>query len=184
WSKEFDIDALLGDIDSQALAGANNDAASSRRAMVMEGRTVVQDAEMQMQIEAGGEDSDSELDSDDDAMDEDADEVADEAAGPAASSYIVDLPQTRKTKAKETSQSSTNVTVIQTVSSSRNINAEQRKLKKKQAKLEARALANAANDMMADESDDGDDSYDFGTYFKQPDANGQAAAESDSDEDL
>ncbi|KAJ1815208.1 nuclear GTP-binding protein nug1 [Coemansia sp. RSA 2599] len=179
WSKEFDIDALLGDIDSKALVGANNDANSSRRAMVMEGRTVVQDAEVQMQMDAEFDDEEDE-NSDDDAMEEDADE----ASQPAATTYIVDLPEGRKTKAKAAAQSSDKGFVFQAVSSSRSINAEQRKLKKKQAKLEARALANAANQMAADESDGADDSYDFGTYFKQPEANGQAAEESDEDEDL
>ncbi|KAJ2864874.1 hypothetical protein FB639_005164 [Coemansia asiatica] len=192
WAKEFDIDALLGDIDSKTLVGANSDAASSRRAMVMEGRTVVQDAEVQMQMDADNGDADSSIDDsdkeeddddDDDAMEEDVDGTSQ----PASTTYIVDLPDASKTKAKASTKSSDKDVVLQTVSSSRSINAEQRKLKKKQAKLEARALANAANNMMADQSDDGDDSYDFGTYFKQPvvaNGNGQTAEESDSDEDL
>ncbi|KAJ1846660.1 nuclear GTP-binding protein nug1, partial [Coemansia sp. RSA 2703] len=190
WAKEFDIDALLGDIDSKTLADANADSADNRNAVVMEGRTVVQDAEMQMQMDAGSDDSDSEYDSADSDDDDDAMEEDEEESPSAATTYIVDLPKTVKNKAA-TRNTEKDVVIQSTVSSSSAIKAEQRKLKKKQAKLAARAQANAANAMVADESDgdDGDDSYNFGAYFKPSETNDSAgisatAADSDSDEDL
>ncbi|KAJ1721655.1 nuclear GTP-binding protein nug1 [Coemansia erecta] len=185
WAKEFDIDALIGDIDSKTLADANVDSADSRNAVVMEGRTVVQDAEMQMQMDAGSDDSESDYESDDgvDDDDDDAMEEDEEEAPSAATTYIVDLPKTVKTKAAARSTEK-DVAIQPAVSSSSAIKAEQRKLKKKQAKLAARAQANAANAMVADESDDGDgdDSYNFGTYFKPSET--ADAIDSDSDDDL
>ncbi|KAJ2355110.1 nuclear GTP-binding protein nug1 [Coemansia sp. RSA 2618] len=96
WAKEFDIDALLGDMDTQVLEDADTHNSANRRAIVMEGRTIAQDADMAMDASDDDEsDAYSEDDSDDsEAMAEDSD------AEPASTRtvHIVNLPTTRKTK--------------------------------------------------------------------------------------
>ncbi|KAJ2723795.1 nuclear GTP-binding protein nug1 [Coemansia sp. Benny D115] len=184
WAKEFDIDGLINNMDSEALAGASSDTAAHRRAVVMEGRTVVQDAEIQMDIGAGMDDGSSDEDSEDgEGMEEDSDEEAEQVSK--ETTYVIDLPSAPKTKAAV--RNSSDDVVVQEGASISSIKAEQRKLKKKQAKMEARARARAlatgeGEDMMAEESDGEDDSYNFNTYFKpteQPEED-----DSDSDEDL
>ncbi|KAJ1889022.1 nuclear GTP-binding protein nug1, partial [Kickxella alabastrina] len=183
WAKEFDIDGLLGEMDSKVLAEASTNAAAERRSVVMEGRAVFDNAEMMNMDDDSDEDSESDYESvDSDAMEEDDSDMEDdeektgEKAAKKDTTYIVDLPEARKAKAAVRGDKAA---AAETASSMGSINAENRKQKKKQAK-KARAQASTEDDeMVADESDG--DNYNFGTYFKQP---VEEAADSDSDEDL
>ncbi|KAJ2612423.1 nuclear GTP-binding protein nug1 [Coemansia sp. RSA 1365] len=163
WAKEFDIDALLGDMDAKVLADASSDNKASRRAIVMEGHVIAQNADITM--DASSDEDIEDLSSDDNAMEEDdLDEKrasVSNSAGAGRTVHIVNLPITRK--AKKGVQSST---------------------KKTQAVMSARQLGTEGSTQMAeDESDDGNDDYDFGAYFKKNDKMA-VGAESDSDEDL
>ncbi|KAJ1870936.1 nuclear GTP-binding protein nug1 [Coemansia sp. RSA 990] len=80
WSKEFDIDALVGDMDSKVLEDADT---SKQRAMVMEGRSIAQDADMS---DSADEYSES------DAMEEDEPETATSTR----TVHIINLPTTQK----------------------------------------------------------------------------------------
>ncbi|KAJ1931578.1 hypothetical protein EC988_009744, partial [Linderina pennispora] len=161
WAKEFDIDALLGDIDSTALEGAKTDNAFSRRAVVMEGRTITQDINMEMDAADMSSEDDEELMSEDD-----------EAATAPMGTTVIDLPATRKAKALERSsgQALTSEEAAINPQLNRQLKLEQRKKQKKQAKKALELAAAAADDMAVEEAGDGNDDYDFGTYFKQPEA--------------
>ncbi|KAJ2800218.1 nuclear GTP-binding protein nug1, partial [Coemansia guatemalensis] len=69
WAKEFDIDALLGDMDTKVLADASSDNKPNRRAIVMEGHVVAQNADIAMDASSDEDLEDSS--SEDDAMEED-----------------------------------------------------------------------------------------------------------------
>ncbi|KAJ2007084.1 nuclear GTP-binding protein nug1, partial [Coemansia thaxteri] len=184
WAKEFDIDSLLGDMDSQVLADIKLSKDTVRRAVVTEGKVVVaHDAEMET-MDVGSdqsasedysdddkEDDDEDIDSEEedysDAMEEDAGSEDDEAeederegASAAATTYIVNLPESRKTKTIARSKDQ----VVANTQASRKVAADQRKKEKKQAK---RAQAQNVEEMAVEESDDNDD-YNFGSYFKKP----------------
>ncbi|KAJ2798551.1 nuclear GTP-binding protein nug1, partial [Coemansia helicoidea] len=77
WAKEFDIDSLLGDMDTKVLADASaaTDKAS-RRAIVMEGRTIAQDADIAMGAYSDDDDEDEDEDMSDDYTDDDDDSDA------------------------------------------------------------------------------------------------------------
>ncbi|KAJ2132635.1 nuclear GTP-binding protein nug1, partial [Coemansia sp. RSA 678] len=94
WAKEFDIDALLGDIDTKVLEDADTHNRANRRAIVMEGRTIAQDADMTMDASDSESDDYSGGESDDSEAMEDSD---DEPAS-TRTVHIVNLPMTRKTK--------------------------------------------------------------------------------------
>ncbi|KAJ2083292.1 nuclear GTP-binding protein nug1 [Coemansia sp. RSA 988] len=164
WAKEFDIDALLGDMDTKVLADASSDNKSSRRAIVMEGHVIAQNADIAM--DASSDEDHEGMSSEDDAMEEDESDSEGESVHTSAAAaagrtvHIVNLPVTRKAKKGVPSTAS----------------------KKKQAVVQ-QLEAEDSSRMVEDESDDGDDSYDFGAYFKK-DQKIAAGAESDSDEDL
>ncbi|KAJ1732132.1 nuclear GTP-binding protein nug1 [Coemansia biformis] len=173
WAKEFDIDSLLGDMDTQVLADASTSKAASRRAIVMEGRAVAQDADIAMYAsgddDEDGSDADDYTDDDDDddmssdAMEEDVD-VDEEPSAVSASAaaartvHIVNLPVGGKTKG-----------------------AARRTAQKPATRQKAQA-AGSDDDMAVGESDDNDD-YDFGAYFKKP-SGAAGSAEPESDDDL
>ncbi|KAJ2419917.1 nuclear GTP-binding protein nug1, partial [Coemansia sp. RSA 2531] len=192
WAKEFDIDALLSDMDSQVLVDAKLTKEAARRAMVTEGKLVAHDAEMASMSDdddddemSGSQDySDDDMDSDvdSDAMEED-DEDEEEDESPAATTYIVNLPDSRKTKTitRSKDQGFTAAEALANPQGSRKLVAEQRKKQKKQAK---RSQAQGEEEMAVEESDDNDE-YNFGTYFKKPvKAAAATEADEDSDEDL
>ncbi|KAJ2654039.1 nuclear GTP-binding protein nug1 [Coemansia sp. RSA 1285] len=198
WAKEFDIDALLGDMDSKVLADANASKDLARRAMVTEGRTVadavqiededMDDASDDSYVSDSGSDNDS-------VMDDDDDSDSDEPGAKTASTFVVNLPESRKTKAQTRSKDRAFTTAEAEINPQLNRMAkeEQRRLKKKLAKA---AKAQAANDgeMMGvdsedeeEESGDDNDNYNFGTYFKKPATGADAASDMDSeseDDDL
>ncbi|KAJ2897413.1 nuclear GTP-binding protein nug1 [Coemansia aciculifera] len=198
WAKEFDIDALLSDMDSQVLVDAKLTKEAARRAMVTEGKLVAHDAEMasmDSDDEEGSDDySDEDMASEDDeeeeeegsdAMEEDdSDEDEDEEVAK-ATTYIVNLPDSRKTKTitRSKDQGLTAAEALANPQSNRKLVAEQRKKQKKQAK---RSQAQGAEEEMAVEESDDNDEYNFGTYFKKPvkAAAAAATANSDTDEDL
>lgn len=182
WAKEFDIGALLGDMDSQVLGDAREDSNFARRAVVMEGKTVVEDAEMEMEA-----DSSSEGEEFVDAVEDNSDmEVNEEETVADGTTYIVDLPETAKNK--NVSLNAKNGDGLPaTTQSLRKIQAEQRKKDKKVAKRAQAAQESMAEMNMAveeEEESDGNDDYNFGTYFKQSQATATAALDADSDEDL
>ncbi|KAJ2316342.1 nuclear GTP-binding protein nug1 [Coemansia sp. RSA 2704] len=151
WAKEFDIDALLGDMDTQVLENASTDSAN-RRVMVMEGRTVVQDADIVMD-DTDGSESESDSYSDDasdgsESMDEDDGEVL----PPTRTVHIVNLPTTPKTK--------------KAARAAKPVSADQTRLIK-------------ADDMVEDA--DGTDDYDFGAYFQQPGGAHTSESDSDEE---
>ncbi|KAJ2453623.1 nuclear GTP-binding protein nug1 [Coemansia sp. RSA 2424] len=202
WAKEFDIDALLSDMDSQVLADAKLTKEAARRAMVTEGKLVAHDAEMASMLSAdeqsGSEDYSDDDDmvsedeeSDSDAMEQDDDEDEDEESGEEedadaakATTYIVNLPDRRKTKTitRSKDQGLTAAEALANPQGNRKLVAEQRKKQKKQAKRSQ--TQGEEEDMAVEESDDNDE-YNFGTYFKKPvKAAADVEAGSDSDEDL
>ncbi|KAI8325121.1 P-loop containing nucleoside triphosphate hydrolase protein [Martensiomyces pterosporus] len=186
WAKEFDINALLGDMDSKALEGAKSGGDFARRAVVMEGRTIAQDINMEMDAASDEESSDY---SSDNGMDED-DDVDTEQEMPEQTpraTTVIDLPVSRKQKSitRDSDQVLTAEEASINPQANRKIKTEQRKKQKKQAK-QAKALAEDVDSAMAvEEEEDGNDDYDFGTYFKKPSAAADMAdSDSDSDEDL
>ncbi|KAJ2782993.1 nuclear GTP-binding protein nug1 [Coemansia javaensis] len=157
WAKEFDIDALLGDMDAKVLADAS---AANRRAIVMEGRTIAQNADIAMDASSDDDDDDDDGDDDDemDEDDEDEDHAVSGRPAPKRTVHIVNLPTERKPKgaAQRTAQ-----------------------------KLAPAAPAEGGDGMAVDGSDDdsdGSDSYNFGTYFK-PTEGGSAPPSDDDDDD-
>ncbi|KAJ2159004.1 nuclear GTP-binding protein nug1 [Coemansia sp. RSA 552] len=92
WAKEFDIDALLSEMDTKVLADAST---ANRRVMVMEGRTIAHNADIAM-----GDSSDDSSDASEamDEDDEDSDDSGDEAAPTGRTVHIVNLPLTKKAK--------------------------------------------------------------------------------------
>ncbi|KAJ2754821.1 nuclear GTP-binding protein nug1 [Coemansia pectinata] len=198
WAKEFDIDALLSDMDSQVLVDAKLTKEEARRAMVTEGKLVAHDAEMASMSgdddddQSGSEDYsdvDDVMDSDDDsdAMEEDDEEESadeeEEEASATATTYIVNLPDSRKAKTitRSKDQGFTAAEALANPQGNRKLVAEQRKKQKKQAK---RSQTQGEEEEMAVEESDDNDEYNFGTYFKKPVKAAAAAIEADSDEDL
>ncbi|KAJ1949820.1 nuclear GTP-binding protein nug1 [Linderina macrospora] len=174
WAKEFDIGGLLGDIDSAALEGAKTDNAFSRRAVVMEGCTIAQDINMEMDA------ADVSSEDDEEAMSED-----DEVAAAPMGTTVIELPTTKKTKALERSsgQALTGEEAAINPQLNRQLKLEQRKKQKKQAKRAQELAAAAADEMMVEEEGDGNDDYDFGAYFKQPEHTADQGAMEESDDD-
>ncbi|KAJ2796326.1 nuclear GTP-binding protein nug1, partial [Coemansia furcata] len=197
WAKEFDIDALLSDMDSQVLVDAKLTKEAARRAMVTEGKLVAHDAEMASMSSDGeqsasedysDDDDDMHSDDDSDAMEEDdedeEEEEKEEGVGSTATTYIVNLPDTRKAKTitRSKDQGLTAAEALANPQGNRKLVAEQRKKQKKQAK---RSQAQGEDEEMAVEESDDNDEYNFGTYFKKPVKAATATeADSDSDEDL
>ncbi|KAJ2762613.1 nuclear GTP-binding protein nug1, partial [Coemansia sp. BCRC 34490] len=200
WAKEFDIDALLGDMDSKVLADADVSKDLARRAMVTEGRTVadavqiededMDDASDDSYVSDSGSDNDSIMDDDDD---DDSD--GDEPSAKTASTFVVNLPESRKTKAQTRSKDKAFTAAEAEINPQLNRVAkeEQRRLKKKLAKAAKAQAANDGETMGVDsegeeeESGDDNDSYNFGTYFKKPATGADAASDMDSeseDDDL
>ncbi|KAJ2223696.1 nuclear GTP-binding protein nug1 [Coemansia sp. RSA 1807] len=95
WAKEFDIDALLGDIDTKVLEDADTHNRANRRAIVMEGRTIAQDADMAMDA---SDDSESDDYSEGESDDSEAMEDSDNEPASTRTVHIVNLPMTRRTK--------------------------------------------------------------------------------------
>ncbi|KAJ1965378.1 nuclear GTP-binding protein nug1 [Dipsacomyces acuminosporus] len=193
WAKEFDIDALLGDIDSKALEEARSGNDMARRAIVMEGRTIAQD--VSMELDAGSEDEYSsddnmgEDDEDDDQGDSDEmdeDEEEEEEKQPAGPTTVIDIPVTKKSKkiTRESDQVLNAAEASINPQLNRKLKSEQRKKQKQQAKLAKAQVEAIDNQMAVEEESDGNDDYDFGTYFKKPSAASTDMADSDSDEEL
>ncbi|KAI9502592.1 nuclear GTP-binding protein nug1 [Coemansia spiralis] len=187
WAKEFDIDALLGDMDTKVLADASTNGKFARGAMIMEGRMVANDAQMEDQMD---EDSDSYTDSEfenSDAMEEDnEDDIAQSTSG--STIHIVNLPESRK--AKTITRRNDKVFTAAEAAINPQSDRKAKELLKKQKKLAKAAMAQAADDddeMAVEDSSNGNDDYDFGTYFQKPTvgaAFGAAMGSDSEDEDL
>ncbi|KAJ2664166.1 nuclear GTP-binding protein nug1 [Coemansia sp. RSA 1200] len=190
WAKEFDIDALLGDMDSKVLADADTSKDLARRAMVTEGRTVadavriededMDDASDDNYVSGSGSDNDSVMDDDD--------SDSDEPGAEAAPTFVVNLPESRKTRTQTRSKDKAFTAAEAEVNPQLNRVAkeEQRRLKKKLAKAAKAQTANNGETMGMDseegeESGDDNDNYNFGTYFKKPTTGADAASDMDSD---
>ncbi|KAJ2088438.1 nuclear GTP-binding protein nug1 [Coemansia sp. RSA 986] len=192
WAKEFDIDALLGDMDSKVLADADTSKDLSRRAMVTEGRTVtdtvqIEDEDMESDNDSSASDDSDAMDDADDDDDDESDADGSDAESTAAPTYVVNLPATRKTKAAVRSKDKALTAAEAEINPQLNRMAkeEQRKLKKQLARA-AKTQQSATNGeamAMEEESDDGNDDYNFGTYFKKPeDTNVGSEMDSDSED--
>ncbi|KAJ2849417.1 nuclear GTP-binding protein nug1 [Coemansia brasiliensis] len=98
WSKEFDIDALLGEMDSKVLDDASAADSSKHRVMVMEGRSIAQDADLVMEDVSDSDSDSADYYSESDAMEED------EAAATTSmrTVHIINLPATKKKGGKST----------------------------------------------------------------------------------
>ncbi|KAJ2841005.1 hypothetical protein GGI22_008098 [Coemansia erecta] len=120
--------------------------------------------------------------------DSDADGSGTETAAASAPTYVVNLPEARKTKSVVRSNEKTLTASEAEINPQLNRLAkdEQRKKKKRLAKAaKAQQSSNVGEEMaMEEESDDGNDDYNFGTYFKQTaDVNAGSDMASDSDDE-
>ncbi|KAJ2708713.1 nuclear GTP-binding protein nug1, partial [Coemansia spiralis] len=163
WAKEFDIDALLGDMDTKVLADASvATGKASRRAIVMEGRTIAQDADIAMGASSDDDDDEDE----DDSM---SDDYTDAEEGSDAM--------------EEDGTDDDEPTPPSATAAARTVHIVNLQVKKKPKAATRRTAAKpAAKDAMAvGESDD--DNYDFGAYFKRPSGTADSI-EAESDDDL